>query len=133
MRKAIVLGLACCAAIGLAVGVGSRAAQAQAKPQEKPATLKVETAGENGSYHIRVTSPVLARSVYLSFGHLNVKVADNYFDLIPGETVEIIATSSATLNELRTQLKVISLRDAFEPSGQSPVARVQPESPGQLH
>jgi beta-mannosidase len=37
MRKAIVLGLACCAAIGLAVGVGTRAAQAQAKLQENAA------------------------------------------------------------------------------------------------
>src|ERR1035438_3782724 len=37
MRKAIVLGLACCAAIGLAVGVGTRAAQEQAKLQENAA------------------------------------------------------------------------------------------------
>jgi beta-mannosidase len=99
----------------------------------KPASLKIESSGVNGTFQIRVTSPVLARSVYLSFGNLDVKVTDNYFDLMPGETVEITATSSASLNELRTQLKVISLTDAFEPSGQSPVARVQPESPGQSH
>ena len=61
----------------------------------KPAQLKVETAGANGSYKIRVTSPVLARSVYLSFGNLDVKLSDNYFDLLPGETVEITATSAA--------------------------------------
>jgi len=30
-----------------------------------------------------------ARSVYLSFGNLDVKVTDNYFDLMPGETREI--------------------------------------------
>jgi beta-mannosidase len=79
----------------------------------KPATLNVESAGANGSFKIRVTSPVLARSVYLSFGNLDVKVTDNYFDLMPGETREITATSSASLNELKTQLKVISLTDAF--------------------
>ena len=39
----------------------------------KPALSKVETAGANGSYKIRITSPVLARSVYLSFGNLDVK------------------------------------------------------------
>ena len=37
MRKAIIFGLTLCAAIGLAVGVGSRAAQAQTKLKENAA------------------------------------------------------------------------------------------------
>ena len=83
--------------------------------QLKPAQLKVETTGANGHYKIRVTSPVLARSVYLSFGNLDAQVSDNYFDLMPGETVEITATSAASLDALKAQLKVISLTDAFAP------------------
>ncbi len=83
----------------------------------KPATLKVETAGTNGSYKIRVSSPVLARSVYLSFGDLDVNLSDNYFDLLPGETNEITVTSKATLDSLKAQLKVISLHDAFGEEG----------------
>jgi beta-mannosidase len=79
----------------------------------KPAQLKVETAGANGHYEIRITSPVLARSVYLSFGNLDVALSDNYFDLLPGETVEIKASSAASLEALKAQLKVISLMDAF--------------------
>ncbi|MGA3262858.1 MAG: glycoside hydrolase family 2 protein, partial [Terracidiphilus sp.] len=79
----------------------------------KPAALKVEAAGAGGSYKVRITSPVLARSVYLSFGNLDVKLSDNYFDLLPGETVEIAAASAATLDALKSQLKVISLTDAF--------------------
>jgi beta-mannosidase len=85
----------------------------------KPATLKVDTAGANGSYKIRITSPVLARSVYLSFGNLDVTASDNYFNLLPGETVEITATSARSLNELKSQLKVISLSDAFTTDGQA--------------
>ena len=86
----------------------------------KPAQLKVEMSGANGSYKIRVSSPVLARSVYLSFGNLDAQVSDNYFDLLPGETVEITATSAASLDALKAQLKVISLTDAFAPGdGQS--------------
>ena len=73
----------------------------------KPAQLKVETTGAQGSYKIRIGSPVLARSVYLTFGDLDVKVSDNYFDIMPGETVEITATSSATLDAIKAQLKVI--------------------------
>jgi beta-mannosidase len=53
----------------------------------KPAQLKVETTGASGSYKIRIASPVLARSIYLSFGNLDAQVSDNYFDLLPGETV----------------------------------------------
>ncbi|MGA2849631.1 MAG: glycoside hydrolase family 2 protein [Terracidiphilus sp.] len=85
----------------------------------KPAALKVDTTGENGSYKIKVTSPVLARSVYLSFGNLDVTVSDNYFNLLPGETVEITATSARSLDELKSKLKVISLTDAFSNDGQS--------------
>jgi beta-mannosidase len=79
----------------------------------KPAQLKVETTGANGRYKIRVSSPVLARSVYLSFGDLNVELSDNYFNLLPGETAEIAATSAVSLDALKAQLKVISLTDAF--------------------
>ncbi|MGO9338435.1 MAG: glycoside hydrolase family 2 protein, partial [Terracidiphilus sp.] len=79
----------------------------------KPATLKVEVSPDKGSYKIRVTSPVLARSVYLSFGSLDVNVSDNYFNLLPGETIEVTATGVNSLDQLRAQLRVRSLVDAF--------------------
>ena len=79
----------------------------------KPAVLKVETTAENGKMRVRVTSPVLARSVYLSFGSLDVKVSDNYFDVLPGETVEITAESKASPDEVKAQMHVMSLTDAF--------------------
>ncbi len=78
-----------------------------------PAKLTVDTTGVNGTYKIRITSPVLARSVYLSFGNLDAKVSDNYFNLLPGETREITATSAVALDALKAQLKVVSLTDAF--------------------
>jgi beta-mannosidase len=84
----------------------------------KPAILKVATTGANGSYKIHITSPVLARSVYLSFGDLDVKLSDNYFDLLPGETVEITAKSDAVLDAVKAQLKVVSLTDAFATEAQ---------------
>ena len=78
-----------------------------------PASLKTDVQQRSGKYAIRVTSPVLARSVYLSFGNLEVRVSDNYFDILPGESVEITADTKTTLDELKSQLKVISLTDAF--------------------
>ncbi|MGD0158136.1 MAG: glycoside hydrolase family 2 protein, partial [Terracidiphilus sp.] len=77
------------------------------------APLTAQFSGENGSFKIRITSPVLARDIYLSFGDLDAKVSDNYFDLLPGETVMIIVTSPASIENLRAQMKVISLTDAF--------------------
>jgi beta-mannosidase len=82
-----------------------------------PAALKVETGSGNGSYLVRISSPVLARSVYLSFGNLDTKVSDNYFDLLPGETVEIKVKSAAALEAVKAQMKVISLSDAFSTGG----------------
>jgi beta-mannosidase len=79
----------------------------------KPAALKVDMTGTGGSYQVNVTSPVLARSVYISFGNMDAKVSDNYFNLLPGETVTITATSAASLDALKAQMKVISLTDAF--------------------
>ena len=87
----------------------------------KPATLTVETTGANGNYKIRITSPVLARSVYLSFGDLDVQVSDNYFDLLPGETREITAKGTSTLDTLKAQIRVISLTDAFAVAPQTAI------------
>jgi beta-mannosidase len=87
----------------------------------KPAQLKIETTGAKDSYKIRITSPVLARSVYLSFGNLDVQVSDNYFDLLPGETAEIKVSGVVSLDALKAQLKVISLIDAFAADDQPSV------------
>jgi beta-mannosidase len=69
------------------------------------------------NYSIFVSSPVLARSVYLSFGNLDVKLSDNYFDILPGETAEISVKSKASLEAIKAQLKVVSLTDAFSTGG----------------
>jgi beta-mannosidase len=79
----------------------------------KPATASANT-GSN-TYRIRISSRVLARDVYLSSGAIDASFSDNYFDVLPGETIEIMATTNATRDELKAQLKVISLTDAFAP------------------
>ena len=78
--------------------------------------ISVDLAKSGEAYHLRLTSPVLARSVYVSFGTIDASPSDNYFDLIPNQPVEITITSAATLDQLRAQLKIMSLADAFAPS-----------------
>ena len=88
-----------------------------------PAHLQVETSGADGNFKVTVSSPVLARDVYLSFGNLDATLSDNYFNLLPGETRSITVTSKASLDALKAQMKVISLTDAFAP-GNSQTAAV---------
>jgi beta-mannosidase len=77
------------------------------------ATLKTELMTAGDSYRLKVSSPVLARSVYISFGEADAEVSDNYFDLLLGQSVEIIIKTKANEEALRKGLKVISLIDAF--------------------
>ena len=80
-----------------------------------PVAPKIEStfhqAGKD--YTITLQSSQLARNVYLSFGDLDVETADNYFDLLPGETETISVKSSAPIDQLKSSLKIISLTDAF--------------------
>ncbi|MFZ0521853.1 MAG: glycoside hydrolase family 2 protein [Candidatus Acidiferrales bacterium] len=82
-----------------------------------PTAVHIDTSldNSNGGYAVTLHSPVLARSVYISFGDLDVQTSDNYFDLLPGETVtvKLKAPSTVSLDQLKSAMQVISLTDAF--------------------
>ena len=75
--------------------------------------IEASLARSGQEYALTLRSPVLARNVYVSFGDEDVAASDNYFDLLPGEAVTIELTTSASLEQLRSALKVVSLVDAF--------------------
>lgn len=70
-------------------------------------------------YEVMLSSPVLARSVYVSFGENDVDFSDNYLDLLPNVPVTIHVTSSADLEALKGSLRIQSLADAFLPEAQA--------------
>ena len=84
---------------------------------ELPVAPKIETTIDKtgGDYTVTLQSAKLARSVYLSFGDLDANLSDNYFDLLPGEPVTLTVKSSATLDQLRGAMKVMSLTEAYNP------------------
>jgi beta-mannosidase len=92
------------------------------------ATIESTLVKAGDGYTLRLTSKVLARSVYASFGNIDVKLPDNYVDLLPGETQEIRVASTASLQELQSGLKVVSLVDAFLP-GEAAKEQAQPAPP----
>jgi beta-mannosidase len=80
-----------------------------------PVAPQIETTFNKTGDELTVTlqSPKLARSVYLSFGDLEVRSSDNYFDLLPGEPVTISLKSTATPEQVKAAMKLTSLTDAF--------------------
>ncbi len=42
------------------------------------------------------------------------RTSDNYFDLLPGETVDVVVKGRETLDALKANLQVVSLADAFK-------------------
>jgi beta-mannosidase len=80
-----------------------------------PMAPKIETsvAASPSGYAVTLRSPVLARSVYLSFSDLDVQTSDNYFDLLPGETVTVNLKTSSALSQVQSALQVVSLTNAF--------------------
>jgi beta-mannosidase len=74
-------------------------------------TPEITRAGDG--YDVVLSSAGLARSVYVSFGELDVQFSDNYLDLLPGEKQTIHVSSKATLADLKSQITVMSLVDAF--------------------
>jgi len=86
---------------------------------ELPVSPKIEsrlTKTADG-YSLTLQSRELARDVQISFGDLDAQVADNYFDLLPGEEVTVAVKSGAPTEQLQGALKVISLTDAFASQG----------------
>jgi beta-mannosidase len=83
---------------------------------ELPVAPKIEAVlGKSGDdYTVTLKSEKLARNVYLSFGDVNVETGDNYFDLLPAEPATIRLKSTATLEQLKGALKIMSLTEAFE-------------------
>ncbi|MDR3674231.1 MAG: glycoside hydrolase family 2 TIM barrel-domain containing protein [Acidobacteriota bacterium] len=78
------------------------------------AHISTELTQAADGYHLKLSSPVLARSVYVTFGALSPELSDNYFDLLPGEAAVVLVKSRETLDRLKANLHVVSLADAFK-------------------
>jgi beta-mannosidase len=83
-----------------------------------PAIRSELTKSGNG-YDLMLTSPVLAKSVLVAFGDLDAETLDNYVDLLPNQSVTVHIKTSATQEQLKSEMKFSSLADAFGPSSES--------------
>jgi beta-mannosidase len=68
-----------------------------------------------GGFKITLSADKFARAVYLSAPNYPGVFAENYFDLIPGQKVEVVfrTATAIALSDFRKQLKIRSMADAF--------------------
>jgi beta-mannosidase len=99
----------------LAPANASGAPSSAGAPPLSPAVGDRVGSDSSKTYTLHLASPVLAKSVYVSFGNLDTKLSDNYFDLLPGQPVDLTIASTASLDDLKANMRVISLTDAFAP------------------
>ena len=64
---------------------------------------------------LQLSSLQLARHVYVSFSDVEATPSDNYFDLLPGESVTLHVKTAAGSEAIRQALSIQTITDAFEP------------------
>jgi len=64
-------------------------------------------------YALTLSSGMLAREVWVSFGGIHASVSDNAFDILPGQRVTVAVHSKASLDALRKALEVQDVADAM--------------------
>ncbi|MGH8182773.1 MAG: glycoside hydrolase family 2 protein, partial [Rhodanobacteraceae bacterium] len=60
---------------------------------------------------LSLSTDTLAREVWISFGDIDARLSDNAFDLLPGQHVTLNVHSKASLDALRTALRVQDMAD----------------------
>jgi len=68
----------------------------------------------DGGFQVQLSTTQFVRGVFMSIDGVDNFFSDNYFDILPGQTVNVKVTTSLTQPEFEKQLKVVSLSDAYE-------------------
>ncbi|SEP12292.1 beta-mannosidase [Luteibacter sp. UNC138MFCol5.1] len=76
--------------------------------------LSTKLRSEGGRTLLTVTAKRLARAVWIDTGDLDVRLDENAFDLLPGESVDIVVKGDVDIDTLRRTLSVRSLVDALK-------------------
>ena len=75
--------------------------------------ITTDVSPTEGGYSLKLSSPVLARNVFVSFGDVDAEISDNYFDLLPNEPVTVVVKSKVAADELKRAMQVQTIVGAF--------------------
>lgn len=76
-------------------------------------TISKTVKSVQGGYEVSLYSENYARAVFLSIDGIDNVISNNYFDILPRQTVVTTVKTPVSQAEFEKQLKVISLRDAY--------------------
>lgn len=86
----------------------------QQKDMQYPrATISKQIKTVDGGYEVLLTSDKFARAVFMSLNGIDNFFENNYFDILPRETVSIKVNSTLSAADFEKQLKVVSLSEAY--------------------
>jgi beta-mannosidase len=91
-----------------------------ARPKEQQLQAPRFTIRQPDATHLDISSDILARYVWVQIPGIK-NLDDNFFDLMPGETMRIEIKTSRPLKNLLKQVKIRSLADTFTPAPEVPV------------
>ena len=80
-----------------------------------PAEWQATWHEKDGQAVLRLHADTLVRALWLDFPGIDAEPEDNAFDLLPGETRELVVRSPANLEALRAALVVQTLGDSLHP------------------
>jgi len=77
--------------------------------------IRPEVFARDGLLFVRLQTSKFAKNVYLSAPGIKGRFSDNFFDLVPGRTIEVgfISDQPPSADELQLALKIISLKDTY--------------------
>ncbi|NDV93956.1 glycoside hydrolase family 2 protein [Dysgonomonas sp. 521] len=77
------------------------------------ASIRKSVKAVNGGYEVSLTTDNFARAAFMSIEGIDNFFENNYFDILPGQTVTTMVKTSASQANFEKQLKVVSLRDGY--------------------
>lgn len=109
----------CLLLLTLKDGKGSEIARethffARTKDLELPQTFvrhKIHIA--DGSCEVTLSSPKLAKDVYIQIPYQGAQFSDNFFDMLPGETRKIVITSPEIRKETIPDIEIKHIRETY--------------------
>ncbi|HBK45459.1 MAG TPA: beta-mannosidase [Xanthomonadaceae bacterium] len=78
-----------------------------------PDQWRAELRAEGDHHVLRLRSEALVRAVWVGFGDTEASIEDNAFDLLPGQTRELVVRGGADLAAVRAALQVRTLGDTL--------------------
>jgi beta-mannosidase len=67
----------------------------------------------SGGYRIILSTDTLAKNVYLGFDELDGFFSNNFFDLLPGETVEIVFKCKEKIIDIADKIKLLTIQGTY--------------------